>query len=298
MKIEKTQFFSDGLRLSGNFYLGAESEENQRYPLIVACSGFTGICRIHPERFARYLTKAGFICFGFDYRGFADSEGPRNRVLLEEQVRDIRHALSFAANDSRVDQNRIILIGWGMAGGLILDAAREFSGIIGLAAINGFYSGRRLLLAHKTAEQFAQFSREIAEEQRQIASTGQIKSTPPYYIYPWTDDPVTTEYVDRILRKTPQYPQQDFSFEFADSLYRWYPEAYAPHMHIPIFIAHGTHNKLHPPEEARSLHSLYGGAKQMLWLEDAGHTEWMLDGNPKLELLIERLIHWSKQLVV
>ena len=67
IEIERS-FHSDGIPLSGAFYL-PDSGIDRRAPLVVPCSGFTGLRRIHPERFARSLTARGYACFAFDYRG-------------------------------------------------------------------------------------------------------------------------------------------------------------------------------------------------------------------------------------
>jgi fermentation-respiration switch protein FrsA (DUF1100 family) len=53
----------------------------------------------------------------------------------------------------------------------------------------------------------------------------------------------------------------------------------------PIFIAHGDQNALHPVEEAKSLYEKYPGPKQLYWIPNAGHTEWMLDESPSIR-------HW------
>ena len=48
--------------------------------------------------------------------------------------------------------------------------------------------------------------------------------------------------------------------------------------------------------EARSLFARYPGPKQMHWVPDAGHTEWMLDGHPKLVALVDALDAWMRRL--
>ena len=57
---------------------------------------------------------------------------------------------------------------------------------------------------------------------------------------------------------------------------------------------HGDRNALHAPEEARSLFARYPGPKEMHWVPDAGHTEWMLDDHPKFVALAETLDRWLR----
>jgi len=295
MKTEPTSFYSDHLRLSAAFFLPDDDDGAPTKPLVIPNSGFTGLMNIHPARFARSLTAAGHRCFAFDYRGFAESEGDVGRVLLEEQVRDIMHAVAFASKDPRVDSNRIILLGWGMAGGLILDAARELPGIIGLIAANGFYNGLRVQKAHRSEHALNDFLNEVAEERARRATTGETTMVDPFHIYPL--DPASREYVENTLRTFEHYADERYSMEMADSLIRWNPEMYACSMNIPLLIAHGDGNKLHPVSEAESLYDIYAGPKELFWIEGAGHTEFMHDDDPRYQSLASKVVQFVNQLV-
>ncbi|TVQ29864.1 MAG: alpha/beta hydrolase [Phycisphaeraceae bacterium] len=296
MRTETCTFFSDGLRLSGAFFLPEGDSGEGRRPLVVACSGFTGLMNIHPARFARFLTGdggaggsggAGHRCFSFDYRGFADSEGERGCVTLEEQTQDIRAALSFVQSDPRVDPDRIILLGWGMGAGLVMEASRGRRGVIGIIGANGFYNGDRVQRAHRDEVEYAAFVDRVHEAASWRARTGEDLRADPFDLYPL--DPQSRAYVDSTLKKFERYDAEPYSYELAESLLRWRPEAHAPHMTIPLLVAHGDQNRLHPTSEATSLFELYGGEKQLFWIEGAGHTEFMHDDDPKFRALAGRI---------
>lgn len=295
MRTEHTHFRSDGLKLAASYWWPDESDPDQPRPIVIANSGFTGLRNIHPERFARYLTARGWPCFGFDYRGFAESEGKRNRVLLEEQVRDIVHATAFVSGDDRVDPSRIILLGWGMGAGLVIDAARSLRGIFGLVAVNGFYNGCRVQRAHRGEEGFRDFLNRVERERRQRARSGQAMEVDPFEIYPL--DAESRQYVDAVLRRTPGYQAERYSFELADSLLRWDVESVARDVSCPLLIAHGERNLLHPTGEAESLYQAYGGPKELYWIEGAGHTEFMHDDDPKFLALAEHVTRWIEMRV-
>jgi len=290
-----TSFYSDGLKLAGTFYWPDDADGGKPAAITIACSGFTGLRRIHPARFARFLTGKGHACFGFDYRGFADSEGPRGRVLLEEQVRDIIHAIAHVSADSRVNERRIFLLGWGMGAGLVLDAARAMPEVVGIMAVNGFYNGARVQRAHRGEDGFRTFCQRVTEERCERVRKGQAEQVDPFDIYPLDDQ--SRHYVDNVLRKTPDYDAELYSMELADSLLRWDVETAVARMKLPLLIAHGDSNRLHPTEEAQSLYDVYAGRKSLLWLEGAGHTEFMHDDNPTFQLLAGRISDWiSEQL--
>lgn len=295
MTTEEHTFHSDGLRLSGAFHFPDDLDPSRRHPLVIPCSGFTGLRCIHPERFARDLTARGYACFSFDYRGFGDSEGARRRVILEEQVRDLLHAVGYVESDPRVNPDRLILLGWGMGAGVVLDAARELLGVVGLIALNGFYSGRRVQQAHRTVDQFFEFRDRVRAQYAERARSGELDWGDPFYYYPLDDK--SRHYVEQVLKQNAGYDTEQYSGELADSLLRWHPEAYAPHMRTPLFIGHGTRNALHPPSEADALFSCYGGPRELYWLEGAGHTEWMFDDNPHFQRLCSRLDEWLRRLL-
>ena len=295
MQVEDTSFLSDELRLAARFYWPDDRDAAREAPLVIPCSGFTGLMRIHPERFARYLTRRGWACFAFDYRGFVDSEGPRNRVVLDEQIRDIRHGAAFASADARIDASRIVLLGWGMAGGLVIDAARELAGVVGLVAANGFFVGRRVQRAHRSEADMRTFEKEVDAERRERVRSGKARQVDPFDLYPL--DAGSRRYVDDVLRKTPGYEAEKYSYELAESLLRFDVEAYAPAMSLPLLIAHGDQNKLHPTVEAQSLQKAWGGPVDLFWLEGAGHTEFMADENPKFQTLAGRIDAWLKSTV-
>ena len=116
----------------------------------------------------------------------------------------------------------------------------------------------------------------------------------PFDIYPL--DPETKRYCDEVLARNPEFGRRVLP-SFADSLLQLAPESRLVHLsRKPLFLAHGDRNALHPPEEARSLFARYPGPKQMHWVPDAGHTEWMLDGHPKLVALVEALDAWMRAL--
>ena len=291
MREERHRFYSDGLRLDAKFFLPDDlSDGGKPRPLIVPCSGFTGLMDFHPARFARALAERGLPSFGFDYRGFGASEGQAGRVILEEQVRDVQHAVAYAATDPRIDSACIFLAGWGMGGGLVLAAGRHLAGVRGLICLNGFYNGRRLYEANRTPEQMDELYDEIRDERRHRARTGETRWVDPFTFY--LLDRSSEGYVNAVLRDAPGYNGGSYAFELADSLLNWEPDVYAGGYRIPLLIAHGTENRLHTVEEAWRLYVTYGGPRQLYWLDGLGHTEWMLDDHPTFKALCTYIADW------
>lgn len=301
MKTRIVHFFSDGIRLEGALF-EPDGGADPSSPLVLVCSGFMGLRNIHPERFARALTARGLPCFGFDYRGFGPSEGTPGAVLLEEQVRDILHAVHFLEAEGHLEGRKLILGGWGMGGGLILRAARQIPrGVLGgLVALNGFYDAVRVQKEVRGGDGWREFRKWLTATRREQVASREIRWCDPFEIYPL--DPVTREYVDGVLRKNPDFGGQ-VHLAFAASLLDMAVDAQLGSgslgdgfAELRLLIAHGDRNALHPVTEAKALAAAYPGECSIHWIAGGGHTEWMLDDHPLFRSLVEHLDSWIRAL--
>ena len=122
--------------------------------------------------FAKKLTQSGYICLGFDYRGFADSEGERGRVILSEQVQDINNAITFLQLQENVDHNRIGLIGWGMGASHVIEVTAKNKRVSAVAALNGFYNGERWLKSVHTYRDWRNILETLEEDRIRRVTKG------------------------------------------------------------------------------------------------------------------------------
>lgn len=292
---KKTHFYSDGLKLDAAFYHPETPDPTK--PLLVLNSGFTGMMHIHPARYARGLTPHGYSLFAFDYRGFALSEGEQGRVRLDDQVRDIVNGVHYASKNSSGLGTGIVLAGWGMAGGLVLDAAKLTGTLRGLVALNGFFDAVRVQKALRGEDGWLKFQTWLANERAKSILSPRKPDLDPFAIYPL--DSVSKEYVDNVLRKAASYDRASEAVDlgFADSLLSFWPERHLDALKdTPLFIGHGDKNALHPVEEAKSLYAKYPGPKELYWIAGGGHTEWMLDENPLFQGLVKAIESWLRKL--
>lgn len=295
MKQETTFFYSEGYRLDASFYLPEPEKEDSTRPLVIVCSGFLGLNSIHPARLARALVPLGYACFGFDYRGFAKSEGERRRVLLEEQISDIANAAAFASTHRLAHGGRVLLLGWGMGAGLVLEATRLIPRVVGLVCMNGFYNGKRVQKIVRGYDGWLAFLDETNRRRAAAVKSGKVEDVEPFSIYPV--DSEAGDYVDRVLRQHPEFGGFVKPM-LADSLLRFCPEENLEDLsRIPALIIHGERNRMHPPIEAESLYRAYPGPKEILWLWGAGHTEWMKDDHPTFLKMVAAIDAWFRRRV-
>src|SRR5690606_4841324 len=133
-----------------------------------------------PRLFAKNLTKEGYICLGFDYRGFANSEGTKGRVILDEQVEDIHNAITFLSLQEEVDEENIGLIGWGMGGSNVVRVAANDTRVKAVAALNGFYHGEEWLRSIHSYVEWKEILKAVNNDRKQRVLTGQSELADPF----------------------------------------------------------------------------------------------------------------------
>jgi fermentation-respiration switch protein FrsA (DUF1100 family) len=279
-------FHSEGSRLKGTVYYPDDFVEGVEYPALVVNSGYQGFNEFYPKMFATRLTERGFICLGFDYRGMADSEGEKGRVLIEEQAQDIRNALTFLRAQEAVDATRVGLVGWGMGAANVILAATSDGNVAGVASLNGFYNGRRWLKSIHTYDEYLHILDEVAEDRVRRVVQGEVKLADTFAHYPL--DPATDDYVQKELSSVYGFGHPT-SVQFTESILDLDVDAVVARLSpTPLFIGHGRRNSLHPYDEALALYEAASSPKTLYTIE-ARHNDFMYADHPEVVLLCDHL---------
>lgn len=286
MKEQDISFFSEGIRLVGTLYV-PDDAGSEKLPLVIVCSGYQGFNEFYPRLFSSYLTKSGYSCLGFDYRGFAESGGPRGRVILPEQVEDIKNAITFAQTLPEVDEEHIGLLGWGMGAANVVELTAHDKRVKAVAAVNGFYDGERWLQSTHTPQSWNDLLKAVEEDRVRRVTTGKSKRVEPFVHY--SLDPDTEDYVQSELDPLIERSGRQVDLQLTESILAAKPvDVAAAISPRPLFVAHGKDNRLHPPEAAEELYAKAGEPKTLYWI-DGKHNDFMFDGNPVLGDLTARL---------
>lgn len=293
MKDRQVSFYSEGYKLTGTIYLPDNYKRGEKRPLIIPSSGYQGFNEFYPKLFSKYLTKAGYICLGFDYRGFAESGGRKGRVILDEQIQDIKNALTFAQIQEEVDPERIGLLGWGMGAFNVVQVAAADKRVKAVAALNGFYNGERWLKSIHSYVQWHQILEMVEIDRARRVTTGKSLRTDPFIHYPL--DPATASYVQKELAPLSPFGKK-IDLQFTDSIICMNAEQMAASISPrPLFIGHGRHNLLHPWEEAQALYDAAVEPKELYWI-NGKHNDFMYTDHPVLNELMVELIEFFKVL--
>lgn len=90
-------------------------------PAIVMSHGFSAVKEMCLDKFADVFAAAGMAALVYDNRNFGASDGePRQELDPWAQVRDYRHAITYAQTIPEIDRNRIGIWGTSVSGGHVL----------------------------------------------------------------------------------------------------------------------------------------------------------------------------------
>lgn len=289
MKSASFPFFSNGLRLDADLHLPDFDAPDGGHPVVIPASGYQGLKVIHPERFARALTRRGYAVLAFDYRGFGWSEGERGRLVPQEWVEDVRAAVDAVSGHDGLDTDRIALLGWGLGGGVVVAEAATDDRVKAVATLNGIASGSRSTRKMHDAESWQRLSDRLRYDRAWRASRGRSEITSPWDIVRLDLDERTDGYVDEHLYRAPGFGS-GVTLESADYLLRFEPVDVVHRLAgRPLLIVHGAENQLHKVEEAHDLFCHAADPKELEVLPGLGHTEWMFDDDPTFGRVIDRV---------
>lgn len=290
MQRRPAHFFSGRHLVDADLWLPDDLAVGEQRPAVIACSGYQGLKTIHPERFARTLVPDGYVCLSFDYRGFGASEGERGRLVPQDQVEDVRAAVSFIRSVPEVDRERVALLGWALGGGVVIAEAADDPRVAAVVACNPIGDGERSTRSVHDDTSWTALLQRIAEDRDETSVKGRSRIVHPFDIVRL--DRVTRDYVDGELYEAAGFGS-GVTLESADHLLRFRPEELVARIAPrPLLLVHGARNELHPPEESRRLFELADEPKELVWLDDAGHTEWMYDDHPTYRQLGETLVRF------
>jgi cephalosporin-C deacetylase-like acetyl esterase len=120
--VDDIEFDAEGATLRGWLYRPQTSASAA--PVIVMAHGYNCLKEFYLDKYAAAIASAGHVVLAYDHRNFGDSDGePRQELDPWVQVRDYRHAISFAQTLDGVDRDRVGVWGTSYAGGHVLVVA-------------------------------------------------------------------------------------------------------------------------------------------------------------------------------
>lgn len=305
MKTRNVTFYSQGVKMAGTVYMPDDYREGEKYPCVIPCSGFTGINAVYPALISRLLTEHGYVCFGFDYRGWSPSEGKAGVTTFESEYDDISAAYVFAQQQPEINPDNISLFGWGMAAPITIRVAVDNPDIKSVGVGNGIYNGKRAVHCTLSVAEFLDREERAKKDRIHRVLTGEAGEYMDCYYFNSSDmiksqsdylsDTLTklTEDIEDTLKNNygskEEFPPRH-SWAYWDSMMRVDAEEYVTKL-APrgLFIAHGTKDDGYGFFEAECLYRA-AGEGAVLCKVDGSHNDWMFDKHPEFIKFGEKLV--------
>ena len=206
-----------------------------------------------------------------DYRGFGESQGPRWRMIPQEQVRDIRNALTFLQSRPNVDPDAIGLWGTSFGGANVAYVAGVDERVRSTVSVVAVGCGERWARSLRRAWEWRDFRRELEEDWRQQVETGQSRMVDRTYIM--LPDPPSQASIEATLAQFPNMCRQ-LPLETARAVLEFHPEEVVGRISPrSILFIIAEHDGLVLPELTRELYDRAGEPKGWAVVPGIQHYE-------------------------
>jgi fermentation-respiration switch protein FrsA (DUF1100 family) len=190
------EFDAEGTTLRGWLYV--PEAVHGPAPTIVMCHGYSAVKELFLDAFAEVFAEAGFCALVYDNRNLGASDGePRQEIDPWAQVRDYRHAITFARTREEVDGERIGIWGSSYSGAHVLVVGaidRRVKCVVAqVPLISGHHNARRLIRSDLIAPTQAMFEADREARYRGeppamipvVAPEGEPSALPTADSYEW-----------------------------------------------------------------------------------------------------------------
>lgn len=271
-------FFSEGERVVGDLRLPLPMTmpvTAQPPPLVIFCAGMTLTKEVWLPPWAEAMNARGWATLNFDHRGFGGSGGARLRLVPQQQVDDIRNAITWAESREDVDASRIALVGVSLGAATALGAA-GVEGLCGdrVKAAACVAGPSDLWRVWSALPNFPSFFAKVKAARRQYVATGEAKTMKLSKLL--SSDPGTCALIEH---DAPLHASwlPELTFESLASLFEFRPEKVAAFSKATLFVTCGN-DSLIGRTEAVSAWASCREPRRLTEIPDIVHHEIYGDG--------------------
>jgi dipeptidyl aminopeptidase/acylaminoacyl peptidase len=267
MQTRQVEFFSGGDRVRGCWRTPDES--GGRLRTIVQGPGWLGLKDANLYvRYHEALTGAGYGVLVFDYRGFGDSEGPRE-LSPSSQLQDLLSAVTYLTTRDDVDADAIGVFGTGGTGGgnAVLLAAADPRVRAAVSQVP-VADGRDWLHRMRSESDWLAFLSDLDEDRRLRATTGEGRRVHPReeIMVPSAERRTTTikaDVDDRIPTSV--------SLAAADEILDYRPIDAARGLRTPLMVIGVEGDATTPTDHAQALYEAACGPRCLVMQRNTTH---------------------------
>jgi pimeloyl-ACP methyl ester carboxylesterase len=260
-------FQYDGYRLAATSY--APDDRPPRGG-IVFCHGWGGTKGVLAPLIAEgFVARGDYVVVTFDFSGFGESDGPRNRLDPVRQLRDCRAVLSFLLSEWPSVGRAAGIFGLSFGGGIAVTVAAADPRVKALVTVGGFADGERWLQDLRPHWQFAEMARDIDDDAAVMTRTGESRAVDPDWIFP--RDPSAAAFNQQLLA---EFPDRRFQLDVASAgmIVDLKPIRAAKHLaHCQTLFVHGEVDVTCPLHHALAMADASGGTLEIM--KGVGHYD-------------------------
>jgi uncharacterized protein len=272
---EDVRFVSGpGHTLHGVLYTPADGEPpGAGRPAIVLCLGYRPVFGMFAPKYATGFAELGYVVLTFEYRGFGASEGPRWRPIAQEQLEDVRNAVTYLTTRPEVDPGRVAVWGDASYGGAhAIMAAAADPRIRCAVATTPFADGEELLRSTRAPWEWQDFLARVEQDRRERVRGGGESVRPEEIMH---FEPASHVRAAKHAERHPELAALRYPLsETAGSLMGYRPVEYigriAPR---PVLLIAAELDRTTPASHAQALYDAAGEPKRLVVLRGAGHTD-------------------------
>jgi uncharacterized protein len=242
-------FYSEGVKLTGDFYLPEGLHPGERRGDIVLCHGYTGVKDLYLPDNARELNDAGYVVLTFDYKGWGASEGPRSRLAPYSRVADVQAALTFLGLQPQVNPDRLGIYGTSYGGATVVWVGAIDRRVKCVVSVVGIGNGRRWMRSVRRPDEWHDLLDRAKADREKRVLDGQSAMTDRSQIL--LPDRQSAELAAAARRANPA-AVNELPLEFIDDTLGFHPEwvvdRIAPR---PILFITTDDDRLVPPRRVR-----------------------------------------------
>lgn len=268
---QKVTFDSDGLKLAGVVHTPADLSPGSERPAFLVLHGFgTGKDGSTPEILANMLCEWGYVVMRFDFRSCGESEGEHAWVMCEDQVEDVKNAVTWFAKQPYVDGEKIGVIGHSFGAAVAVYAGGVDRRIGAVISSCGWGDGEsKFRLQHKSKAAWSKFTKMLEDGKAHREKTGKSLMVDRWDIVP----------IPKHLRgHMGKHVHTSFPAETAQSMYDFRANDVvgdiAPR---PLLLFHAADDSVTPTDQSLQLFTHAQQPCDLMLLSDIDHFPFSVD---------------------
>ena len=265
------EFYSEGFKLCGDVYTPDDLSPGEQRAAVLLCHGYTGVKDLYLPDNAKSLNRAGYVAMTFDYKGWGDSEGTRNRLAPYSRVMDVQAAMTFLGCQPEVDEERLGLYGTSYGGATVSWVGAVDQRAKCIVSVVGVGNGARWMSRVRRVDEWFDLLERSAEDRVKRATTGKLEYVDRSEIL--LPDRQSAELAAAARRNNPA-AVGTIPIEYVDDTLGFNPEWIVDKISPrPILFITSDNDRLVLPEESEQLYTHAKEPKKLVVLKGYGHYE-------------------------